>query len=198
MEQSFAIVDALGLTTILAVAGFDENTVPLTAQIDGFGKLCDRAKAQGIWVDLEFMPHWGLRDLAAAWAIVSKVARDNCGILVDTWHFAKGNPDFDLLRSLPGKYFVGVQVADAMKRQRGATIYEEGSRFRKFPGEGEMPIVEILTIIREKGYLRYIGPEVFSDEADAMSAEAAGKKSGDTMRNVMKASGIPIAARKVA
>ena len=63
-----------------------------------------------------------------------------------------------------------------MKRQRGATLFEDTVRFREFPGEGELPVIEILKILYEKGHLRQIGPEVFCDEADSLSPFVAGKR----------------------
>jgi sugar phosphate isomerase/epimerase len=189
-DECFAICEALGLETILAVAGYDKDTVPLESLVDGFGRLCDRAAENGLWVDLEFMPFWGLPDLASAWAIVGPAQRKNAGIMLDTWHFSKGNPDFALLKSLSGECFVSVQVADAMQDQRGATLFEDTVRFRKFPGEGELPIAEILTILYRKGHLRRIGPEVFSDEADALSPEIAGKRSAESLRHVLHGAGI--------
>jgi sugar phosphate isomerase/epimerase len=190
-DECFAICEALGLETILAVAGYDKNAIPLEELIDGFGRLCDRAAQNRIWVDLEFMPFWGLPDLEAAWAIVGGAGRDNAGIMLDTWHFAKGNADFDLLRSLPAERFVSVQVADALKNQRGMTLFEDTVKYRKFAGDGELPILDILKILREKGQLRHIGPEVFSEEADTLSPEAAGRRSGDSLWSVLQAAGIP-------
>jgi sugar phosphate isomerase/epimerase len=189
-DECFAICEALGLETILAVAGYDKGAIPLDILVDGFGRLCDRAARNGLWVDLEFMPFWGLPDLATTWTIVGAAQRKNAGIMVDTWHFSKGNPDFALLKSLPGECLVSVQVADAMQTQRGATLFEDTVRFRKFPGEGELPIAEILTILHEKGHLRRIGPEVFSDEADALSPEIAGKRSAESLRYVLHAAGL--------
>jgi hypothetical protein len=110
--------------------------------------------------------------------------------MIDTWHFSKGNPDFALLKSLPGECLVSVQVADAIQAQRGETLFEDTVRFRKFPGEGELPIAEILTILHQKGNLRRIGPEVFSDEADALSPEIAGKRSAESLCRVLRSAGI--------
>jgi sugar phosphate isomerase/epimerase len=190
-DECFAICEALGLKSILAVAGYDKNALPLEVLIEGFGRLCDRAERQGLWVDLEFMPFWGLPDLASAWAIVDGAKRKNAGKMVDTWHFSKGNLDFELLRSLPGEQFVSVQVADGMIRQRGVTPFEDTVRFRKFPGEGELPVIEILKILYEKGHLRHVGPEVFSDEADSLSPFVAGKRSAESLWRVLQAAGIP-------
>jgi hypothetical protein len=54
-DECFAICEALGLETILAVPGYDKGAVPLEILIDGFGRLCDRAAKNGLWVDLWFV-----------------------------------------------------------------------------------------------------------------------------------------------
>ena len=187
-DECFEICEQLGLTDMLAVAGYDLNAIPQSQLVDGFAGLCDRARAAGIWVDLEFMPFWGLPNLEDAWAIVNAAERSNSGILIDTWHFPRGKLDLDLLRSIPDRFLASCQVSDATKEIRGATLFEDTVRYRKFAGEGELPVVEILTILVEKG-LRNIGPEVFSDEADEMTPEASGVKAGKTLRIVLEKSG---------
>jgi sugar phosphate isomerase/epimerase len=162
----------------------------LSQAIDGFGHLCERAAKQGLWVDLEFMPFWGVPDLGSAWAIVGAAAQNNSGILIDTWHFARTKIDLDLLASIPGKHFAGVQVGDATKIVRGDTLLDDRTRYCEFPGEGEMPIIEMLRAIAAKGHLRHIGPEIYSDAADELSPVDAGRKSGFTLANVLKAANI--------
>jgi NAD(P)-dependent dehydrogenase (short-subunit alcohol dehydrogenase family) len=57
--------------------------------------------------------------------------------MVDTWHFSKGNPDFALLKPLPGDCLVSVQVADAIRDPRppmalvAASISAEGADYIK-------------------------------------------------------------------
>ncbi|MEP3687141.1 MAG: sugar phosphate isomerase/epimerase family protein [Sulfitobacter dubius] len=190
-DECFRMCAGLGITDMLAVAGYDLGAVPFDTLVDGFGRLCDRAKAEGIWVDLEFMPFWGLPNLEDAWAIVEAVGANNSGILIDTWHFPKGKYDPDLLRSIPELHLKSCQVADALKQQEGTSLFDDTAHYRKFGGEGEMPVVEILSILREKG-LENIGPEVFSDAADAMHVDDVGRVSGSTLRNVMTSAGFDI------
>lgn len=187
-DECFEICEALDIKAILAVAGYDPGTIEHSRLVDGFGALCDRAANAGIWVDLEFMPFWGMPDLASAWAVVREADRQNSGILVDTWHFSKGNPDFELLRSIPDRFIVASQVSDAQRALRGATLFEDTVRYREFAGEGEMPIVEILEILIAKG-LQNIGPEVFSDYADTLSPREAGERCGRTLRAVLEKAG---------
>jgi hypothetical protein len=51
----------------------------------------------------------------SAWAIVDGAQRENCGIMVDTWRFSKGTPDFELLRSLPGDRLVSLRPSISRK-----------------------------------------------------------------------------------
>lgn len=187
-DECFEIAEDLGLTDMLAVAGYDVGTVPHPVLVEGFGALCDRAHAAGIWVDLEFMPFWGLPNLEDAWAIVRDADRSNSGILIDTWHFPRGKLDLDLLRAIPDRFIASSQVSDATKEIRGSSLFEDTVRYRKFAGEGELPVREILEILLAKG-LRNVGPEVFSDEADRMTPEASGKRAGATLRATLLAAG---------
>jgi sugar phosphate isomerase/epimerase len=190
-DEALEMCTELRLPSMLVVGGYDKGALPLSTLVDGFGKLCDRAAEIGVRVDIEFMPFWGLPDLASAWAIVDGAGRSNSGILVDIWHFSKGNPDFELLRTLPGDKLTAVQVNDGQTRQISGSLHDDAIRFRSFPGEGEFAVVEILKILWSKGHLRSIGAEVFSDAASALPPEAAGRKCAETLWNVLRAAGIP-------
>jgi sugar phosphate isomerase/epimerase len=188
VEEAFQICEALGLRTIVAIAGFNRADLPLSQLVDAFGQFCDQAAARGLWVDLEPMPMLGIPTLADAWAIVSGANRSNSSVLIDTWHFMRGNPDMALLRSIPRSRIVNVQLADG-KRQPQGSLWEDATLHRKLPGEGELPIVEILSAIRETQDIRSIGPEILSTEIHAMSAEEAGRRSSAATANVMAAAG---------
>jgi sugar phosphate isomerase/epimerase len=191
-DHSFRMCEKLGLTSILAVAGYDKGTVEQSRLIDGFGRLSERAKQHGYWIDLEFMPFWGMPNLSDAWAIIEGVNPSNAGILVDVWHFSKGAYEVNLLRSLPGKHLAGMQIDDGVKRQVGTSLFDDTINYRNFPGEGEMDVEEIIRIVAEKGNLRHVGPEVFSLEADALSARDAGIRSAETSRKVLARAGVVV------
>ncbi len=192
-DHSFRMCEKLGLSSILAVAGYDKDMVELSRLIDGFGRLSERAKQHGYWIDLEFMPFWGMPNLSDAWAIVEAVNPSNAGILVDVWHFSKGAYELDLLKSLPGKHLAGMQIDDGARGQVGKSLFDDTINHRNFPGEGEMNVVEIIRIVADKGNLRHVGPEVFSLEADALSAREAGIRSAETSRKVLAEAGVKVA-----
>src|SRR6202042_1459362 len=80
------------------------------------------------------------------------------------------------------------QLADAKSEPRG-TLWEDAMLYRMFPGEGELPIVDILRTIRETQDIRSIGPEILSIEINAMSPEEAGRRSSSATQNVMVQAG---------
>jgi len=189
MEECLDICDRLKLKSILAFPGFDAGAVSVPALISGFGELCDRAAARDIWVDLEFTPLSGLPDLKSAWTIVQESGRKNCGIMLDTYHFLRGSVDLDLLRTIPSERLVNIQVADASREMLGATLLEDCMHYRMPPGEGDLPLVQILNRVCAKGHLNSIGPEIFSDEMDLLLPAEAGRKAGESTRKLLQMAG---------
>jgi sugar phosphate isomerase/epimerase len=191
LERSLEICADLGIRTLNAVAGYPPGQVPQAVLVEGFADLCDRAAKDGLWVDLEFMPILGLHDLAAAWGIVEAAARPNASILIDTWHFAKSGSSLALLEDIPPQHLRSIQLSDGYRDRRSGSLFEDMLQFRAFPGEGELPVLEILQAVWSRGGLQNIGSEVFSLEAYAMPALEAGVKSGDTLRATLEAAQIP-------
>jgi 4-hydroxyphenylpyruvate dioxygenase len=192
-DEAFATCEALGLKHIVAIAGFEPGDLETPILIDAFGKFCDRAAEFGIWVDLEPMPMMGIPTLAMGWDIVRQADRENSGVLLDTWHFMRGDPDFKLLEAVPRGRIVTVQLADGGAKPKGDSLWEDAMHHRIFPGEGELPIVEILRVLDRGQDLRSIGPELLSDEIDKLTPEMAGRRSRETMDAVLKEAGIAAA-----
>lgn len=185
LDRIFEIADQLEVETILACAAYEFGTVENDLLYRGFSDLCDRARERGIWVDLEFMPSFGLPDLKAAWNIIETVNRPNAGIMVDTWHFLTGAPDWSLLTRIPGERLQAVQLADCSPPLEGRNFSEESISSREFPGEGVLPLSRVLSALTEKGGLRRIGTEIFNPLTEQMAASDLGARLGQSMRQVM-------------
>ena len=137
-------------------------------------ELADRAKERGLRVTLEFMPISSIVDLAAGWNIVSKANRDNAGLCFDTWHYFRSMPNPDLLAKIPGDKIFEVQLADALQALQGENLTDDLLRFRKLPGEGELDIAGVTAILKSIGAWNSVGPEVFADAMDKLSADQVG------------------------
>ena len=98
-EDFFRIAEALQVASMTAIVSCPVTKVSIAQLIEGFALLCDRAANSGVRCDLEFIPFWGLPDLATAWEIVKTSNKANSEIVFDFWHYMRGNSDPDLLES---------------------------------------------------------------------------------------------------
>lgn len=181
-DECLAICDALELNAICAVGAFGAGECELEALQDSFGRFAERAGNAGVRVDLEFLPMWGIADLATAWEVVAPSLGPASGILLDTWHFMRGNPDLELLASLPDGAITAVQLADADAEIRGDSLFEDTLRFRKLPGDGAFPLEAIQQALSTQSQIASIGPEIYADAMDLLSAEEAARQCAEASR----------------
>ena len=162
----------LGAESFSAICTGSAGAVSITEMTDDFADLCRRAAERGLRVDLEFIPIWGLKDLRSAWKIVREVNAPNGGIMFDFWHFMRGGPDFDLLRSIPPEKIHSVQVCDAeMTCGEGRTDLQDCLDDRVPVGEGVFPVERILDTLVEIDATQRIGPEYYSDRMEGLEPE---------------------------
>jgi sugar phosphate isomerase/epimerase len=183
LDETLRMCRDLGCMSMSAVA-MTNSSDPLAELAGGFGRLCDRAAETGQLVHLEFIPMTVVPDLRAAWQIVSTANRENGGLLLDTWHFFRGNPDFDTLESIPGNRIFAVQLNDAEAQPVG-TLWED-TRHRKLPGDGTFDLIRVLRQLAHSGGLQCVGPEVFSPELESMTAVQAAQLAAARSREVLE------------
>ena len=146
-----------------------------------FARLCDLARQRGIFVSLEF-PHWTeTGTLAEAARVVRAVNRANAGILVDMLHFGRSHSSLDELAKLPREWFRFAHVCDAALEVPATMegIIRTARDERQFPGEGGIPVREILARmpddipyaleIPRMALTRAVGPEEVARLAIAVS-----------------------------
>jgi len=172
-DAFFAMAEALGVRSVTALGAFPQGTIPQPSLVEAFAALCDRAAALEMRVDLEFIPFWGIPDLDLAWRIVSESNRRNGAVGVDFWHYSRGNPDDELLASVPRERIGWVQVSDAAMTPRADSIIEDCLFCRVHPGDGEFRITELLQLLDRADALSLVGPEIFSREMDALPVDEA-------------------------
>jgi sugar phosphate isomerase/epimerase len=175
--QILEIAQELEAESINCVEGLNQS-YPRELLLDRFGSFADRAKARGLRVTLEFMPISSIPDLSAAWTIVQGANRSNAGLCFDTWHYFRSTPNDALLQSIPGERIFEVQLADALIALQGKDLTDDLLRFRRLPGQGELPLSRVVPILKRTGAWRSVGPEVFADAMDALSAADAGRQAG--------------------
>lgn len=183
--ECLEICQELELDAICATGVFEKGAFSIEVLAESFSEFCTQAQRLGIRVDLEFIPMWSIPSLKMAWNIVRMSQAKNAGILLDTWHFCRGDIDMGLLRSLPAGVIKTVQFSDARSTTAKMPLLEECLRYRCEPGKGELPLREIWEILKQKGGLVDVGPEIFSDEMDLLTAVEAANRSGSAVRSII-------------
>jgi sugar phosphate isomerase/epimerase len=170
--DALAMCEALGVQSLSAIAT-GASDVPLADLPDFFGRLCDEAARFGAGVHLEFIPFTIVRNLRTAWDIVRAADRPNGGLVFDTWHFFRGDADYDLLETIPGERILEVQIDDAAAEPDGP-LREETQR-RLLPGDGGFDLTRVVRALHAIGGLRSLGPEVINPALAAMPILDAAK-----------------------
>jgi sugar phosphate isomerase/epimerase len=186
-DEALELCDAAGLRHIVAIAGFAPGALTHAELVDDFARFCERAADAKIWVDLEAMPMLGIPTLRSAWDVVREAGSANSGLMFDSWHFVRGAADMNLLASIPRGRIANIQIVDGSRDPRSPDLWEEAMHFRELPGQGELPLQEILEVLLKTQDLRSVGPEALSDDLDKLSAVEAGGLAGRATRGVMTA-----------
>jgi len=181
--ELFAVADGVGARSLNAVDVFG-GTWTLDEAAAAFAGLCDRAADHGLLVHLEFLPWSRIPDLATAWQVVRDADRPNGGLMLDAWHYFRSDPDGALLRSIPGRSILGLQLSDAPAAPEPdpvhATLHE-----RLLPGAGELDLPTLLADLRETAAAAPFGVEVFSDALHAQDPEEVGRAAGAALRRLL-------------
>ena len=130
----------LGAENVLVVIGDPD----LARGTEHFDACCAAAEAAGIGIALEFHSYSPVRSLAQALRIVEENGYQGAGLVVDTLHFDRGGQPGDLA-GLPEGRLRFVQLADApATRPAPQDLRREARTGRLYPGEGQLPLFEIL------------------------------------------------------
>ncbi len=164
-DDALRMCEALGATSLSAIATATSD-VPVPELAGYFGRLCDRAAGFGARVHLEFIPFTIVRTLRIAWDLVRAADRPNGGMVFDTWHFFRGEPEFEVLAGIPGDRIFCVQLDDAPAVPRGSL--REETQHRLLPGDGALDLVAAIRALDRIGGLRRVGPEVISPDLAAL------------------------------
>ncbi|MCD2114879.1 sugar phosphate isomerase/epimerase [Rhodococcus rhodochrous] len=110
--------------------------------------LTEVASRRNVGVMLEFMAYRGIASIQAAARIVSAVDHPDLRITVDALHFFRSGGTAADLANIPPEQLACVQLCDAPATPSLALPQE--ARFgRSFPGEGDLPLGELLAALPE-------------------------------------------------
>lgn len=119
----------------------------LPRTFDQFAALTELAAQRGIQTVVEPVPSLTVGDVATALAAIEHVGRPDFRMLIDTMHLVRsGSTAADLAAIAPGR--IGyAQLNDTTLRPRMENYMEEAMFERMVPGEGELPLHDILAAL---------------------------------------------------
>ena len=183
VEEVFDMAGALGAESVSLIEFFG-NEVPVDVGAESFANICDRAAGRGLRVHLEFQPYSGIPDLKSAWEMVQRADRLNGGLVLDSWHYFRSNPDDELLRRIPPEKIYILQISDAQPQPQGSLI-NDGMHHRMLPGEGSFDLSGLLDTLEDIGAQPSVGAEIFSDELAELPPEEAGERASESLRSLL-------------
>lgn len=184
-DEFYAIAESLGARSLNVAQGFGA-VLDLDRAAEDLAGVCDRAREHDLLVTIEFLPWSGIPDVATAWDLVQRCGRDNATMLVDSWHFYRGPSDLEQLRRVPGEKIGSVQLNDAPKRAPD-DVMAETMAARLNPGEGDIPLVDLIRVLDEIGSKAPLGVEVFNDRHRNMTPAEVGRSTAEATREVLRA-----------
>ena len=128
-----------------------------------FGWSADRFGASGVGLAVEFSPLTEVKTIADARELLAGVgADDRTGVIVDTWHFFRGDDGWPDLDALPVDDLAFVQFSDGLPA--GNKPGHDTLHRRALPGHGEFDLNRFSACLRDRGYRGPVSVEVLSEE----------------------------------
>jgi sugar phosphate isomerase/epimerase len=189
VNQCFAAAAALEAPA-LNIAHYLGDPTPVPELVDAIGAVARRGAVEGLAVLVEAIPEGGIPDLATAAEIVEAIDEPHVQLMFDTWHWWRTGASIDVVAGLTPGRIRTVQTSDAPLPTRGSGIAPP-SPDRLQPGEGVIPIVELLRLAIANNPAVEIGPEVFDRDRMSESAGERAARSIEALRPVVAAALAP-------
>jgi len=132
------------------------ESVPVVAE------LCDIAAEHGVALGFEFLGQadCSVPTLDLAEEIVREAARDNLGLVIDSFHFYAGGSTVQMIERLDPRLIYIFHINDAEDLPRA----QLEDRHRLLPGLGILPLREMMAAFRKIGYDDVASVEIFRPE----------------------------------
>jgi 2-keto-myo-inositol isomerase len=164
-RQLSQYAQAIGCPWVLGVPGPTEGRTDAQVLSDTavmLREMADAAAEFGVGVAFEFMgfPWAAVRGVAGAWKVVQEANRPNLGIIVDTAHFYAGGSTLESLRTVDPARLVVLHINDV--EDVAKPDITDGHRL--YPGEGVIPLQDILGAVGATGWDGVLSVELFREE----------------------------------
>ena len=160
-RDAFAFTQQIGARHALATCATPEPDLLLQQAVE----CANLAAEYDVSVNLEFTVMGSLPSLNDAVALLRKADHPNLGITLDALHWARAGSTIQDVREA-GSLIRHVQLCDAPLVNPWQSLMEEAMIGRLLPGEGELPLVELLSAVPDGALLglEMCGDEILPDQ----------------------------------
>jgi 2-keto-myo-inositol isomerase len=194
VERVASVARAIGAPSIVVVPGTCAGAFDRAGAIeDAVGALREMADvAGGVGLAFEFLgkPHCAVPTLDMAIEIVERADRDNVGLVIDTFHFYAGGSKLGDIASVPVDRLFVVHLNGCEDLPRA----ELTDGHRLYPGEGVIPIDEILGAIQNIGFDGTASIEIFREEYWAQDPVEVARTARRTAMDALQRAGFAVTA----
>lgn len=165
---------------LLNLSHYLGQPAPLADMAEAVGAISRLAAARGVTLTLEFVPDSGIRSLGEAHEIAVASGEANCTVHLDTWHLSRSGGTAADIAALPPGAIGAFQLSDRVPPPPGTRYVPMTGRL--LPGEGEMPLREIVRAALANSPGLTIETEVFSEELAGLDSDAAASRVAEAVR----------------
>ncbi len=109
--------------------------------------LAEMAGQRNMQVTLEFAPPHSINTFEKALAAIRAIGKPNARLTIDAMHFFRTGGSIDQLTQPDGSHIGYVQLCDVPLSATTSDYYQEACFRRLLPGDGELPLRELLTVV---------------------------------------------------
>jgi sugar phosphate isomerase/epimerase len=173
---------ALGCAMLMSAPGPVEG--PISDAIKHLRQASDIAGEYGLRLAIEFnSQHPVLNKLGILRELIEGASKENCGYLIDTYHFARSGAPGRGFESVPAEQIFCFQYSD-LSPSPVTGVARPTDRLP--PGKGMVQWREVLGLLAEKGYTGYLSYEAPNPEQWARSPYDVAREGVELTRGLLR------------
>ena len=134
--------------------------------------MADIAGEYGITLAYEPLAWMPVRSLEQSLEVIDEASRSNVGILVDTFMVYAGGGGLDTVRGLDPESIPIVHLADTAPK--AGDVWSDDDRYT-MPGDGVVPVREIMRVILDTGYDGVVSDEISPKQYESWTSVRVAK-----------------------
>ena len=176
--------EALGARHIKVTPDGDDGPWDRGLWAARFAELAAQAEGVGARLGIEFFPWSNVKTLSDGLQLVEEAGHEAGGVVIDTWHIARGGTPPSALSTVPLHRIVGVELDDADEHVEGP-LFQDTVHRRRYCGEGSFHLAAMISALRTAGWTGPWGVEILADEHRALPVDAAVARAAAGARAVL-------------